>query len=65
MPINNAPKEMPTGGCNPTVGAINGFNFLTIQRPGKAREMLWALFVLRVNTLHDSALFPESIGGRV
>lgn len=37
MAINTTPKEMPTGGGNPTAGdAINGSNFPTVQRPGKA-----------------------------
>ncbi len=52
MAINTTPKEMPTGGCNPTAGAINDLNSPTGQRSGKAFETLRAAFALRGHTLH-------------
>lgn len=54
MAINTFPKEMPTGGGNPTAGAINDLNFPTVQRPGKAFETFQAAFALRGHTLHRS-----------
>lgn len=40
MAINTTPKEMPTGGGNPTAGdAINGLHFPTEKRPGKAFDV--------------------------
>ena len=37
MAINTTLEEKPAGGGNPTAGrAINGSNFTTAQRPGKA-----------------------------
>ncbi len=54
MTINTTPKVMPTGGCNPTAGAINDLDFPIVQRPGKAFETLRAAFALRGHTLHRS-----------
>ena len=52
MAINTTPKEMPTGGGNPTAGAINDLDFPTKSRPGKAFETLRAAFALKGHTLH-------------
>lgn len=53
MAINTTPKEMPTGGGNPTAGdAINDLDCPTGQRPGKAFETLRTAFALRGHTLH-------------
>ena len=55
MAINNTPKEMPTGGCNPTAGdTINDLDFPTRQRPGKAFATLQAAFAMKGYTLHRS-----------
>lgn len=62
MAINHTQKEMPTGGGNPTAGAINDLHFLTATRPGKAFETLRAAFALQGHTLHrtDPADGPVS-----
>lgn len=52
MAINTTPKEMPTGGGNPTAGAINELNSPTGKRPGKAFETLRAAFALKGHMLH-------------
>lgn len=54
MAINTTSKEMPTGGCNPTAGAINESNFLTVEQSGKAFETLPAAFALPGFTPHRS-----------
>lgn len=54
MAINSTPKEMPTGGGNPTAGAINGLNSPTGQSPRKDFETLRAAFALNDHTLHRS-----------
>jgi hypothetical protein len=56
MAINHTPKEMPTGGGNPTAGAINSSNFPMVQRPGKAFEALRAAFALHGHTLRRTDL---------
>jgi len=57
MAINTTPKEMPTGDCNPTAGAINGMNCPTTQQTDKAYSTLRAALALRGHALHrlDSA----------
>lgn len=61
MAINTTSKEMPTGGCNPTAGAINEFNFLTVERSGKAFETLQAAFALPGVTPHRSDASDGSV----
>lgn len=52
MTINATSKEMPTGGGNPTVGAINDLDFPAAHRQGKAFENLRAAFALCGLSLH-------------
>ena len=62
MAINHTQKEMPTGGCNPTAGAINDLHFSTATQPGEAFEALRAAFALQGHALHrtDPAVGPVS-----
>ena len=62
MAINHTQKEMPTGGCNPTAGAINDLHFPTATQPGEAFETLRAAFALQGHTLRrtDPADGPVS-----
>ena len=54
MAINHTQREMPTGGGNPTAGAINILHFPTATRPGKAFEALRAAFALLGHSLHQT-----------
>lgn len=54
MAINHTQREMPTGGGNPTAGAINILHFPTATRPGKAFETLRAAFALQGHSLHQT-----------
>ena len=61
MAINHTQREMPTGGGNPTAGAINSLHFPTATRPGKAFETLRAAFGLQGHTRHRT----EQVDGPV
>ena len=52
MAINHTQKEMPTGGGNPTAGAINDLDFPTSERNDKAFCTLRAGYALKGHTLH-------------
>ncbi len=54
MAINHTQREMPTGGGNPTAGAINDLHFPTATRPGKALETLRAPFALQGHSLRQT-----------
>ena len=54
MAINHTQKEMPSGGGNPTAGAINILHFPTATRPGKAFETLRAPFALQGHSLRQT-----------
>lgn len=54
MAINHTQREMPTGGGNPTAGAINILHFPTATRPGKAFETLRAPFALQGHSLRQT-----------
>ena len=54
MAINHTQREMPTGGGNPTAGAINILHFPTATRPGKAFETLRAAFALQGHSLRQT-----------